>query len=1025
MECGFRLSRSERTFSPEDNSREVPVAGSQSNLSGSIGSEGDAILLGAAQHDQQAEPTAKSSIGERAPSTPSPLQSFSGQATMIAGPSLGGKSAVGLEPGDVVGVGKRYELVAKIGQGGMGAVYRAKDLKLGRVVALKRMIASGDQAQERFRREAEVVASLGHPNVVTILDFDWDDFGPYIAMEFVQGKPLDVRLREGKLPLEDAIRVFEGICRGVACAHKKGVIHRDIKPANVLLAEDETPKLLDFGLARDAQHVELSMAGHGMGTIDYAAPEQKRDATSVDHRADIFSLGVTFYEILTGVAPPIHDSMLQSIPGPLRRLISKATHPDRNQRFSTADDLLSELKSASQSAIESARRSAEATRKAGNEKEWQDLSVEASTPSRSAKPADTKTRTNCPSCGARNKPDAKFCKGCGAPFTSPCPACSKESAIEAKFCDFCGADRPATAAAYALRDKAKSLFDALKVKEAAPVLRELQELLSQSPKIADHAEIAELAQSKLVACDVKIKSAKTKIETAESAEAEGDFGKAIVLRREAATQDSDYAGSPLRDAVQRLSELQKRADAKRLIDDYKYVISWHSEDEAVRMSVLDTEYHAEDVVRKKFESARRAAREAKKLSPATLERPLDAILVEIDSAETEFNRKVNALIASRHAEKRLRQEEARVRLETEERRVRRNQLLLKLARKCAPPLIIGAIVIAVVNYYVVPFIRAFREGLGSSSEGDSNFISGSPQEPIDWSKYVALRRFEAHSNFISASRDGKQVLTVAGETKVSIWDTTGVKVREFTCHTNTVCRAVFSIDGKQVLTASWDKTARIWDAATGKEIRKFEGHTNAVSRADFSSDGKQVLTASYDNTARLWDAATGKEIRRFVGHEAGVQNAVFSPDGRQVLTASYDGTARLWDAAEGKENRKFVVASGGVFTAVLSPNGKFVLTASGDNTVRLWDAATSREILKFEGHKAFCSGAVFSPDGKQVLTASDDNTARLWDAVTGKEIRKFEGHTGPVYSAVFSPDDNQILTASADGTAILWGRPEK
>ncbi len=214
-----------------------------------------------------------------------------------------------LPPGTVLG-GCRID--GLLGRGGMAVVYKATQLSLERPVALKVLptrLARNPQFVERFSREASALARLSHPNVVGILDKGAEGETYFFAMEYVEGKSLRDRLmREEKFSPQETLQLMRGICAGLAYAHDNGVVHRDLKPGNILLDTAGTPKLADFGIARmtgaDTQAgYELTKAHTVMGSADYMAPEQRADAANVDHRGDIYSLGVMLYQMLTGQLP--------------------------------------------------------------------------------------------------------------------------------------------------------------------------------------------------------------------------------------------------------------------------------------------------------------------------------------------------------------------------------------------------------------------------------------------------------------------------------------------------------------------------------------------------------------------------------------------------------------------------------------------------------------------------------------------------------------------------------------------------
>ena len=206
-----------------------------------------------------------------------------------------------LKPGDKLGP---YEIVSALGKGGMGEVWRARDPRLGREVAVK---ISSQQFSDRFEREAKVVASLNHPNVCTL-----HDVGPnYLVMELVEGPTLAERIKRGPVPMDEALGIAKQIVYALEAAHDKGIVHRDLKPANVKIRPDGSVKVLDFGLAKTGDHAgvtadsstimmsAISVPGTILGTASYMSPEQAAGQV-VDKRADIWSFGVVLYEVLAG-----------------------------------------------------------------------------------------------------------------------------------------------------------------------------------------------------------------------------------------------------------------------------------------------------------------------------------------------------------------------------------------------------------------------------------------------------------------------------------------------------------------------------------------------------------------------------------------------------------------------------------------------------------------------------------------------------------------------------------------------------
>ena len=282
-----------------------------------------------------------------------------------------------LEPGTKIGP---YEISGALGAGGMGEVYRARDTKLGRDVAVKVLpesFAKDEGRVARFEREARAVAALSHPNILAIYDFGREDGHVFAVMELLEGETLRERLALGALPARKAIEYGAQMARGLAAAHEKSITHRDLKPGNLFITHDGRLKIFDFGLATESADTEahdsdssaptraaVTDPGVVLGTVGYMSPEQVR-GERVDHRSDIFAFGAILYEMLTGrrafqrdtgaetmsailkEEPPEMSGLDAAPPPALERIVHRCLEKKRGERFQSAFDLSFAIESVS------------------------------------------------------------------------------------------------------------------------------------------------------------------------------------------------------------------------------------------------------------------------------------------------------------------------------------------------------------------------------------------------------------------------------------------------------------------------------------------------------------------------------------------------------------------------------------------------------------------------------------------------------------------------------------------------------
>ncbi len=252
----------------------------------------------------------------------------------------------------------RYDIVSVIGRGGMGTVFKASDPRIGRLVAIKVLTAAADDPEllQRFYREATYTGSLQHQNIVTVYELGHEDGVPYLVMEYLEGVSLDAMIESRNLmPMAEKLRIILQVCAGLSYAHKRGLVHRDIKPANIVILEDNTAKIVDFGIAQ-LEGNRLTRPGHAMGSLFYMSPEQLDGGVELDLRTDVYSTGVVLFQLLTGVLPfkgsttagtlrkivqdppPPLTQYLKDCPAELETIVQRVLAKNREDRYASADD---------------------------------------------------------------------------------------------------------------------------------------------------------------------------------------------------------------------------------------------------------------------------------------------------------------------------------------------------------------------------------------------------------------------------------------------------------------------------------------------------------------------------------------------------------------------------------------------------------------------------------------------------------------------------------------------------------------
>jgi WD40 repeat protein/tetratricopeptide (TPR) repeat protein/tRNA A-37 threonylcarbamoyl transferase component Bud32 len=871
-----------------------------------------------------------------------------------------------------------YEILGELGRGSMGVVYKARQVSLHRLVALKMILAgshAGPQHLARFRSEAEAVARLQHPHIVQIYEVGAQEGRPYFSLELVDGDTLDRKLAGTPLPARQAAQLVETLARAVQAAHERGIVHRDLKPANVLLTADGTPKITDFGLAK---HLDRDGTQTGsdaiLGTPCYMAPEQASGKSKeVGPPADIYALGAILYELLTGRPPfkgpsvlntleqvrsqePVSPSRLQpQLPHDLETICLKCLEKEPPRRYATAGALAEELR-----------------RFLNNEPI---LARPIGVWGRGLKWARRRPAV----AGLLTTLALVIAGGLVAMTTLWLRAEEQRQAATG-----------AKAIAEQQRDEARG------AKEEAHQQR----------------SAAEKANARLDEQLVRL-SASHGLQLLQEGDLLGSLPPlAQALKRE----------RPEREEVHRLRLAAILGQCPRLVQLWSHAEAVHCaafspDGSQVVTGCADGTVQVWDAV--KGRAVTPPLKHTGLVQHAAFSPDGDLLVTaSLDGTATVWDlvkqgKPLTLSIEDKFAVR-------RAVFSPDGRRILTTSVDGK-ARLWDPANGNPAVALELgTRVRHAAFSPDGQRVVTASLDHTARVWDANTGEPIG----RALKH-EKDVWYAAFSPDGRRVVTASLDQTAQVWalardEDSWERVTSAFRHDGEVIAATFSPDGQRVVTASLDQTARIWEVATGKLLTPPLEHKHYVNLAVFSPDGRSVLTASDDETAMVWDATTGKPLTPPLKHGSVVRQAAFSPDGRLVLTASDDRTARVWDVTAGQSPIPFLRHGGAVNQVTFSPDGLRVVTASDDRTARVWNVATGQPVSPPLQHEGKVFRAVFSPDGERVVTASKDGTARVWNAVTGQPLTPPLKHRAPVFRAVFSPDGRWVATADGSGTARVW-----
>lgn len=887
-----------------------------------------------------------------------------------------------------------FELLEEIGRGGMGVVYKARQLSLHRIVAVKMLLSgafAGTGFIRRFQGEAEAAAELHHPNIVAIHDFGECEGQYYFCMDYVPGRNLAEVVKEGPLPPAQAARYVRMIASAIGYAHAHGILHRDLKPSNIIIDSDDNPRITDFGLAkRMTLEDDMTLSGQAIGSPNYMPPEQatgQRDA--IGPASDVFSIGAMLYHLLTGRPPFLSDTVTSTLrqvqeaePVSLRLLnvrvsrdletiCLKCLEKDPRRRYSTAEELEAELD-------RTLRGEPIRTRPVGPlERTWR---------------------------WCRRNPRLSMMAGAvvllGLALLIGIPWAVWRIERQRQLAD---------AALSKLEiERAQDWFAADRAAEGTALLASL---VRQRPK--DRA-LAEWLMNELTYRSFAMPTFEGlgHDDMVFYAQFSPDGRRLLTVCRDNTARVWDSStGRPITPPLRHDASLIQPGEF--LGPTQPLCARWSPDGTRVVTASIDRTALVWD---------------------AATGRPVTPPLVHnAGFACAQFHRNGQWVVTGT--------DDGEVRFWDVATGQPTGPVLRHASRvstlEFSPDgewLVTGSddgtsqVWEARTGQTLGPRLRHVGEvrGVCFSPNGKMIATVASDNTARVWTALTGepvtpLLQHADTVNTIQFSPDGLWVVTSSWDKGAHIWNArTGQPFEAALRHRGTVRSAAFSPEGLRVVTASEDGTARVWDARTGRPLTEPIAHNGAVWWAAFAPDGWRIVTASLDGTARVWDVRSRRAVGPTISVAASPKQLDWSPQGDRLLGRLGRMRVRsmdLFDEREALVERKLGHLQN-VNCACYNPDATRVVTASADQTVRIWDEKTERFLVL--QHRAVVSSARFSADGTRVVTAARDGSVRIWDAMTGQACGEPFWHSNVVYDAAFSRDGRWIVTASADRQARLW-----
>lgn len=895
-----------------------------------------------------------------------------------------------------------YELLEPIARGGMGVIYKARQIPLNRIVAVKMLrdgVLSSPDDVRRFQAEAEAVAQLEHPGIVPIYEVGQHEGLPFFSMRYVPGENLADLVARGPVAPRDAARLVMELAQILEFAHRRHVIHRDLKPSNVLLeniASDDlpasakraagpggirswlTPRVTDFGLAKRTSASNIvTHSGAILGTPSYMAPEQiMARSSTIGPAADIYSLGGILYCLLTGRPPfqaadplvtlqqvchdePAAPSQLNpATPVDLETIALRCLEKHPSRRFHSARELAEELE------------------------RYLDGRPILTRPVGVFERAVRWARRQPLVAGLVALIGVIVILGTGASSYFGVQAGRRAEEERAR------------------RRELESILYRSQITQSdlewqTDNINRADQLLDLCPPTLRNWEwgyLKRLCHAEQLAIRAPQGPARHVAYSPDGRRLVGSGEEQAVVLWDARTGRElhrwNCVASALAVAWSPSGELVAAGLANGQIavwnpDNFeqRFAVSVH------RGAVNDVAFHPS---------------ERKVVSCSE-----DGTVVVTDVSEQLELRVVLAVSAP----------------------VKCVAIDAKGKQLAAGG---EAAAISVCDFESGESIQAFPSPasitycLAFTNDGKQLLSGGDDQQIHTWdiASGRRIQSFEEHSDSVwsvALSPDGSQVASGGADGAVIVWRAdSGELIRRWKAHHLLTYCIRFRPDGRQIVSSGIDEWVKMWDNTAAAEVPETTGHTERVNEVVYSPTGDRVASASRDGTVRLWDARTAAPLATFRGHQGMVLSVAFSRDGQWLVSGGEDGSVLRWSLKSGDSAPLGAGRIPAVWSVHVDPNQQFVAAGDEAGEIHLWDADSGQLVRSFPGHTGAIRCVRFSRDSRTLISCGDDGLIRLWDPATGDERRVLAGHDGRVWHVALSRDGGRLASSGNDGRVLVW-----